>query len=347
MMGSCLLWPAVRRQEAADAGRVGVRLRNTRSVTRLGRGVGQVGSLGSTSLLAADRAWRTEDRHETPSHAPDVPSQPSLRRGACRRRWRRAEPRQPARPRPRPGCHAERRPGRVPVGNPRRSGRPLGNPAHLAIAPDGSIWVADGDNDRFQIFAPDGSLLEAWGTTGSGEGEFDFTTIGWGGYDQAAIAFAPDGTLLRRRPRQPPHPEVRPGPGLPDRLGQRGDGARAVRHRQSTWSWTGRVGSTSSTPIATHSRRPGDRRRAGLRRRRAVPRRVGRARHRTGAVERTVRDRARPRRHAPGRRVRQQPRAALHAGGRAPRRVGRGMAPTTGSSSGPWTRRWTPRGACS
>jgi streptogramin lyase len=53
---------------------------------------------------------------------------------------------------------------------------PLGNPAHLAIAPDGS-------------------LLEAWGTSGSGEGELDFTTVGWGGYDEAAIAFAPDGTF--------------------------------------------------------------------------------------------------------------------------------------------------------
>jgi tripartite motif-containing protein 71 len=74
-------------------------------------------------------------------------------------------------------------------------GRPLGNPSHLAVAPDGSIWVADGDNDRFQIFAPDGSLLEVWGTAGSGEGEFDFTAFGWGGYDEAAIAFAPDGTF--------------------------------------------------------------------------------------------------------------------------------------------------------
>jgi len=72
---------------------------------------------------------------------------------------------------------------------------PLGNPSHLAIAPDVTIWVADGDNDRFLIFAPDGSLLEVWGTAGSGEGEFDFTTFGWGGYDQAGIAFAPDGAF--------------------------------------------------------------------------------------------------------------------------------------------------------
>ncbi len=73
--------------------------------------------------------------------------------------------------------------------------RPLGNPPHLAVAPDGSIWVADGDNHRFQIFAPDGTFREAWGTTGSGEGEFDFTTIGWGGNHEAAIAFASDGAF--------------------------------------------------------------------------------------------------------------------------------------------------------
>ncbi|HEX6654853.1 MAG TPA: 6-bladed beta-propeller, partial [Candidatus Limnocylindria bacterium] len=72
---------------------------------------------------------------------------------------------------------------------------PLGYPSHLAVAPDGSIWVADADNNRFQIFAPDGSLREVWGASGSGEGEFDFTTVDWGGYNEAAIAFAPDGTF--------------------------------------------------------------------------------------------------------------------------------------------------------
>ena len=72
---------------------------------------------------------------------------------------------------------------------------PLGNPSKVAVAPDGSIWVADGDNDRFQIFGPDGTFLEVWGTSGSGEGQIDFETVGWGGYDEGAIAFAPDGTF--------------------------------------------------------------------------------------------------------------------------------------------------------
>ena len=70
---------------------------------------------------------------------------------------------------------------------------PLGNPAFLAVAPGSAIWVTDGDHDRFLIFSPDGGLIESWGTSGSGEGQFDFTTRGWGGYDHGAIAFAPDG----------------------------------------------------------------------------------------------------------------------------------------------------------
>src|SRR6187402_2194891 len=70
---------------------------------------------------------------------------------------------------------------------------PLGNPAFLAVAPDGNVWVTDGPHNRFQIFAPDGTYLETWGETGAGEGQFDFTTVGWYGYDHGAIAFAPDG----------------------------------------------------------------------------------------------------------------------------------------------------------
>ena len=30
---------------------------------------------------------------------------------------------------------------------------PLGNPAFLAVAPDGAIWVTDGDHDRFLLFS--------------------------------------------------------------------------------------------------------------------------------------------------------------------------------------------------
>jgi hypothetical protein len=51
---------------------------------------------------------------------------------------------------------------------------PFSTPYGLGIAPDGNLWVANGRKDRFEIFAPDGTFLETWGTPGSAEGEFEF-----------------------------------------------------------------------------------------------------------------------------------------------------------------------------
>jgi sugar lactone lactonase YvrE len=72
---------------------------------------------------------------------------------------------------------------------------PMKNATNLAIAPDGSIWVPDGQHGRFQIFSAEGELLDVWGRHGSGPGEFDFTTAGFEGYARGAIAFAPDGSF--------------------------------------------------------------------------------------------------------------------------------------------------------
>jgi DNA-binding beta-propeller fold protein YncE len=67
---------------------------------------------------------------------------------------------------------------------------PFDDPFQLAVDPEGNLWVADGNNHRFQIFAPDGTFLEAWGTEGDGEGEFDFVDFAW---DQTgAVAFGDD-----------------------------------------------------------------------------------------------------------------------------------------------------------
>ena len=43
----------------------------------------------------------------------------------------------------------------------------------LEIAPDGNIWVRDGEG-AFQIIAPDGTFIESWGTPGSAPGELSF-----------------------------------------------------------------------------------------------------------------------------------------------------------------------------
>ena len=44
----------------------------------------------------------------------------------------------------------------------------------IALDPDGNLWVLDGANNRFQIYGPDGALLDTWGEAGTGEGQFDF-----------------------------------------------------------------------------------------------------------------------------------------------------------------------------
>ncbi len=59
-----------------------------------------------------------------------------------------------------------------------------------AVAADGRIWVASSVDNGFRILNPDGQLAETWGTSGSGDGQFNFSV----GTDNAgAIAFAPDG----------------------------------------------------------------------------------------------------------------------------------------------------------
>ena len=71
---------------------------------------------------------------------------------------------------------------------------PFNEPFQLAIAPDGNLWVADGRNSRFQIFTPDGTFREVWGTPGSGEGEFNFIDLL--GNPSGAVAFDSAGNLF-------------------------------------------------------------------------------------------------------------------------------------------------------
>ena len=93
---------------------------------------------------------------------------------------------------------------------------PLDRPTGAAIDPQGNLWVTDGANDRFVIFSPDGVALEAWGTSGSGEGEFTFACRGvrYGGVafdatgniyvadagNQRIQKFSPDRTFLTSWP---------------------------------------------------------------------------------------------------------------------------------------------------
>jgi hypothetical protein len=52
-------------------------------------------------------------------------------------------------------------------------GPPFNHPTRVAVAPNGDIYVSDGyGNCKVHRFAADGSLIESWGSSGSGDGEF-------------------------------------------------------------------------------------------------------------------------------------------------------------------------------
>jgi tripartite motif-containing protein 71 len=72
---------------------------------------------------------------------------------------------------------------------------PLQQNFNTTIAPDGNIWAADGGHSQFQIFSPDGTFIEAWGTPGSGDGQFNFIRPVSNGDAFGAVAFAPDGSF--------------------------------------------------------------------------------------------------------------------------------------------------------
>lgn len=57
---------------------------------------------------------------------------------------------------------------------PRLSGRPFNRPTHVAVAPDGSLYITDGyGNARVHRFSPEGRLLASWGEPGTDPGQFN------------------------------------------------------------------------------------------------------------------------------------------------------------------------------
>jgi len=61
------------------------------------------------------------------------------------------------------------------------------NGAHaIAMASDGSIYIADREHNQIQKFTPGGVFVTRWGTYGTGDGEFDMPH---------GVAVAPDGSV--------------------------------------------------------------------------------------------------------------------------------------------------------
>ncbi len=57
---------------------------------------------------------------------------------------------------------------------PKHSGRPFNRCTHVAVAPDGSLYISDGyGNSRIHRFSADGRLLGSWGEPGTDPGQFN------------------------------------------------------------------------------------------------------------------------------------------------------------------------------
>ena len=64
----------------------------------------------------------------------------------------------------------------------------------IAVDPKGRIWAPEANADKIAIFSRDGKLLEEWGESGRGPGQFDFTRGDGDGY--GTLAFAKDGSFF-------------------------------------------------------------------------------------------------------------------------------------------------------
>jgi len=56
----------------------------------------------------------------------------------------------------------------------------------VALASDGSVYVADSGNNRIQKFTSEGVFVSKWGTEGTGDGQF---------VDPHGVAVASDGSV--------------------------------------------------------------------------------------------------------------------------------------------------------
>jgi outer membrane protein assembly factor BamB len=67
--------------------------------------------------------------------------------------------------------------------------------SQIAVDPTtGRIWAPEANGDRIAIFDPNGKLLDEWGQSGDGPGQFDFTRSNGDGY--GTLAFATDGSFF-------------------------------------------------------------------------------------------------------------------------------------------------------
>jgi tripartite motif-containing protein 71 len=67
--------------------------------------------------------------------------------------------------------------------------------SRVAVAPDGTVYVADTHNHRIQRFSATGQFLGTWGSWGNGDGQFGYRWYYYQYCGPSSVAVAPDGTV--------------------------------------------------------------------------------------------------------------------------------------------------------
>ena len=102
----------------------------------------------------------------------------------------------------------------------------------ISVAPDGTVYVADGTNHRVQAFKADGTYLSQFGSFGAGPGQFgnlaeievgpDGSVYVMDDLDEPLSKFTPDGKFVWRMARSASEPD---GTVIPHGLAVRPDGS--------------------------------------------------------------------------------------------------------------------------
>ncbi len=51
-----------------------------------------------------------------------------------------------------------------------------GYPTGMTVTPDGDLWIAETHNYRVSVYRPDGTQVKAWGSVGTGDGQFVYAS---------------------------------------------------------------------------------------------------------------------------------------------------------------------------
>ena len=191
----------------------------------------------SAATHSASRRWPAPTTPSTASGAASARATASSRARGRRHRRGRQRLRRRRRQQPHPEVQLARALHHQ-VGHSRHRATASSTSPGIATDAAGNVYVADTRNNRIQKFSATGTFITKWGSSGSGNGQFDAPS---------RRRHRRRRQRLRRRPRQQPDPEVQLHGRLHHQVGHLRRRQRPV-HQPAAWPQTRPATSTSPTP---------------------------------------------------------------------------------------------------